>query len=58
MTFANVVDAKVYLGDVADFAAMNAVFVQHFAANPPARTTVGVHFSGGEKLAIALIAVE
>ena len=58
MTFANVVDAKVYLGDVADFAAMNEVFVQYFAENPPARTTVGVNFTGGEKLAIAFIAVE
>ncbi|MCB1019825.1 MAG: RidA family protein [Acidobacteria bacterium] len=58
MTFANVVDAKVYLGDVADFKAMNDVFVQYFAENPPSRTTVGVNFTGGEKLAIAFIAVE
>ena len=58
MSFANVVDAKVYLADTADFAAMNDVFVQYFPTNPPARTTVGMHFTGGEKLAIALIAVE
>ena len=58
MSFANVVDAKVYLGDVGDFTAMNDVFVQYFAENPPSRTTVGVNFTGGEKLAIALIAVE
>jgi enamine deaminase RidA (YjgF/YER057c/UK114 family) len=58
MTFANVVEAKVYLADVADFEAMNAVFVELFPENPPARTTVGVNFTGGEKLAIGLIAVE
>ena len=58
MSFENVVDAKVYLGDVADFAAMNEVFVEYFAENPPSRTTVGVNFTAGEKLAVALIAVE
>ncbi len=58
MSFGNVVEAKVYLADVGDFAAMNEVFVQVFAEDPPARTTVGVNFASDEKLAIALIAVE
>jgi 2-iminobutanoate/2-iminopropanoate deaminase len=58
MTFAHVTNANVYLADMGDFDAMNAVFREYFGANPPARTTVGMHFTQGEKLAIALTAVE
>ncbi len=55
MTLANVVNANVYLTDVGDFDAMNAVFREFFPANPPARTTVGVN--GDAKVALALVAV-
>jgi 2-iminobutanoate/2-iminopropanoate deaminase len=37
-----VVKTTVFLTDMADFAAMNAVYSQHFSANPPARSTVAV----------------
>jgi len=36
-----VVKATVFLKDMNDFAAMNAVYGQFFKTNPPARTTVG-----------------
>ncbi len=32
----------VYLADLADFAAMNEVYAQHFAGHKPARSTVQV----------------
>jgi 2-iminobutanoate/2-iminopropanoate deaminase len=35
-----VVKTTVYLRDINDFAAMNAVYATFFPANPPARTTV------------------
>ena|SRR5258706_7527022 len=37
----NVVKTTVYLHDIADFQAMNAVYAEFFPNNPPARTTVG-----------------
>ena len=41
LTFSNVVSANVYLDNVDDFAKMNAVYTQYFAAGvKPARTTV------------------
>ena len=41
LTFSNVVAANVYLDNVDDFAKMNAVYTQYFAAGvKPARTTV------------------
>jgi 2-iminobutanoate/2-iminopropanoate deaminase len=36
-----VVHCSVFLKDMNDFAAMNAVYGQFFKTNPPARTTVG-----------------
>jgi len=42
MTFADVVKTTVFLTDFADFAAMNAIYQEHFAAPFPARSTVGV----------------
>ena len=42
LSFANVVKCNVYLTDMADFAAMNKVYAEHFSAPAPARTTVGV----------------
>ena len=41
-TLADVVKTTVYLADMADFAAMNAVYERHFTERPPARSTVGV----------------
>jgi len=37
-----VVKTTVYLSDLGDFAALNAVYGRHFTAAPPARATVGV----------------
>lgn len=36
------VKATVYLKDMNDFAAMNAVYAEYFPSNPPSRTTVEV----------------
>lgn len=40
--FDDVVECHVFLVDMTDFAAMNAVYAEHFAAPYPARTTIGV----------------
>jgi len=40
LTLADVVKTTVYLVDMADFQAMNQVYGKHFAADPPARTTI------------------
>jgi 2-iminobutanoate/2-iminopropanoate deaminase len=40
-SLANVVKTTVFLHDMADFQAMNAVYARFFPENPPARTTVG-----------------
>ena len=37
-----VVKTTVFLADMADFAAMNAVYAEFFPENPPARSTVAV----------------
>jgi 2-iminobutanoate/2-iminopropanoate deaminase len=42
LSFANVVRCGVFLTDLADFEAMNAVYATFFSAPYPARTTVGV----------------
>lgn len=42
-SLANVVRVGVFLGDMKDFDAMNAVYKEFFPEVPPARTTVGVH---------------
>jgi 2-iminobutanoate/2-iminopropanoate deaminase len=42
MNMENVVDAHVYLKDIAQMDAMDAVFREYFPRNPPARTTVQV----------------
>lgn len=39
----DVVRVGVFLADMNDFAAMNEVYREFFPAEPPARTTVGVH---------------
>ena len=42
LSAAHVVKATVYLKDLGDFAAMNAVYAEFFSAPPPARATVEV----------------
>jgi 2-iminobutanoate/2-iminopropanoate deaminase len=42
LTLADVVKTQVFLVDMNDFQAMNQVYQRHFAADPPARTTVAV----------------
>lgn len=39
-TFANVVKTTIFLADMADFAAVNALYGEKFASDPPARATV------------------
>lgn len=41
-SFADVVRAGVFLTDIGDFAAVNAIYAQQFGAPFPARTTVAV----------------
>ncbi len=42
----DVVRVGVFLADIKDFDAMNAVYREFFPDDPPARTTVGVQLSG------------
>ena len=42
LTLANVVKTTVFLSDMADFAAMNAVYAKHFSGDFPARSAVAV----------------
>lgn len=42
LTFANVVKSNVFLTNMGDFAAMNAVYASYFPAPFPARSTVAV----------------
>jgi 2-iminobutanoate/2-iminopropanoate deaminase len=42
LDYADVVRATVYLRDLADYAAMNAVYREYFPTDPPTRATVGV----------------
>jgi len=56
-SFADVVMVRIYLAREEDFAAMNAVFNEVFAAPFPARTTVWVRFPGGILIEADLLAV-
>jgi 2-iminobutanoate/2-iminopropanoate deaminase len=52
-----IVKIGVFLADLSDFAAMNEVFREFFASDPPARTTVGVQLPlPGMKVEIDCIA--
>lgn len=53
----HVVRCGVYLADIADFDAMNAVYARHFPDPRPARTTVGAALAGGIKVEIDCVAV-
>jgi 2-iminobutanoate/2-iminopropanoate deaminase len=41
-SWADVVKTTIFLADIADFAAVNAVYVQHMPDPPPARSTFAV----------------
>jgi 2-iminobutanoate/2-iminopropanoate deaminase len=59
MDFSNVVKCGIFLIDMADFAAVNAVYARYFSANPPARATVAVsQLPKGARVEIDAIAVE
>jgi 2-iminobutanoate/2-iminopropanoate deaminase len=42
LTMADVVKTTLYLADIGDFAAVNAVYARHMPDPPPARSTFGV----------------
>jgi 2-iminobutanoate/2-iminopropanoate deaminase len=57
LTLDDVVKCNVYLASMADFAAMNAVYGQRFAAPFPARTTVAVaELPLGARIEIEMVA--
>ena len=57
-TMDDVVSTCVYMTDLGEFGAMNAVYAEFFVRNPPARTTVGVAaLPKGGIVEIACIAV-
>ena len=41
-SMAEVVKCTVFLADIAEWAAMNTVYVEYFPSNPPARSALGV----------------
>ena len=55
--FSDVVEAKVYLTDISDYAKMNEVYWSFFKADPPARTCLAVSkLVGTAKVEITLVA--
>ena len=56
LTLADVVRCTVYLADIADFAAMNAVFAEAFGATFPARSTPQVQMPFGAKVGLEVTA--
>lgn len=55
--FEHVIKCNVYLTEMSNFAAMNAVYAKHFAQPYPARTTVAVAaLPGGAEVEIELVA--
>ena len=57
LSLADAVKCNVYLTDIGDFQAMNAVYARQFEAPYPARTTVAVAaLPGGARIEIELIA--
>jgi 2-iminobutanoate/2-iminopropanoate deaminase len=59
LTFSNVVKTTVFLTDLADFAAMNAVYSRYFAEPFPARSTIQVAaLPKGAQVEIELIAAK
>jgi len=58
LTLEAVVKTTVFLNDLKDFAAMNAVYVTFFGENPPARSTLGgLQLPSGALVEIECVAV-
>lgn len=57
-SFGRVVKTTVFLQDMADFAAMNAVYAKHFGEHRPARSTVAVSgLPKGARVEIEVVAL-
>ena len=56
-SLAKAVKCTVFLADLAEFAAMNEVYVTFFPNDPPARSTVGTTLLAGARVEIECIAV-
>ncbi len=57
-TFADVVKTTIFLADMADFAAVNAIYGERFTSQPPARATVqAAGLPRGARVEIEAIAV-
>lgn len=57
-SLANVVKTTVYLQDLGEFAAMNAVYAEYFTGQPPARSTIQVAaLPRGSRIEIDCVAV-
>lgn len=56
-TRADVVQARVYLRNIDDFAEMNAVYAKYFDRDPPARTTIEAGLRAGINVEIDVVAV-
>ena len=58
MDFPHVVQATVYLSDVADYAPVNEVYARYFSASPPARETITIGaLPRGARVQISCVAV-
>ena len=51
-----VVKCTVFLADIAEWGAMNEVYMEFFPENKPARTAVGINLSGDTRVEIECIA--
>lgn len=59
MDFGDIVQATVYLADIADYREMNDVYGSYFPSEAPARVTVGVsELVNGAKIEISFVAVK
>lgn len=56
LSWSDVVDVRVYLSDLSDMPAMDAVYREVFPRDPPARTTVQANLQGDAKVQIGVIA--
>jgi 2-iminobutanoate/2-iminopropanoate deaminase len=58
LTLSAVVKTTVYLTDMQDFSAFNAVYASYFPSEPPARATIGVAaLPGGARVEIEAVAL-
>ena len=54
MDYSNIVSARVFLPNAADFPAMNAAYRPYFKADPPARATVKAGLAGSSQYAVEM----